>query len=107
MAIDKTVATPQGSGNDLQHHVLWRVLINKKGSSLNIRLASYKDASNYNNNDQPDPYGPRYEIDFSNLPTPVKQAGLAFLASVEDAMIANISEFSEGTRVNDNGTPIN
>lgn len=105
MAIDKLIGTPQGSGNDVQHHVLRNIEINKKRNILHIIQSSYTAASNFNNGDSPS-RNREYNIDFSDVPQEVLNLGISFLNGIEDNIILLVPEYEDGVRLNDDGTPI-
>jgi hypothetical protein len=105
MAIQKTIVTEQGAGNELSHHVIRKIEINKKGTTLTMLIDSYKTASNFNNNNVPSK-SREISVGFNELPQAVINTGVAFLNSIEDNLILLTQLFNSGTRTNDDGTPL-
>ena len=103
MAISKTI--PTDFGIDLTHHVTFNIEIYRGSNQLGFKLKGYPTATQYNDGKN-SIKNEDYLFDFSVLPGAVMTKITELRDAIEQEMINNLPEWSGGTRVNDDGTPI-
>ena len=89
----------------MNHHVTVNIDIDKAGSTLALKLGGYQAAANYLASNDPLRWE-KYVFQFSVLPAPVLAKIVELRDLIEQELIANLPEWSGGTRVNDDGTAI-
>ena len=103
MAINLTGDTVFGFTDE--HNVLDYILVDRIEGNLTIKLQGYYNATAYNDGGQASDY---YESQYiiANLPTSVKTALVNLKNEIEIALVNSDPNWTNGTRVNDDGTPI-
>lgn len=109
MAISKTLPSYQSShGLDIVHSVIHSIKLDYKNGMLVAIIGHYLEATDYNDGKMPvfrsEHQYPTATI-LENAPNIVTDA-VSIKNGFEDALIAEVTDYLLGTRVNDDGTPI-
>ena len=102
MAINKSIELD--TGNAVTHHV-FNMNFDNIHNLITVIWEKYVNANKFVNGKRPVEVG-AFSYQLKDLPATIKTNLLSVLAEVEDWMVANNPEFSDGTRVKDNGNPI-
>jgi hypothetical protein len=103
MAINKTISTNYDI--DVEHHVLTRLVINRDNEIFQIMIGGFTEASKYVADARPLTSHNR-SFTFDQLPTAIKTKMNELKELIEIEMINNLADFSGGTQVKDDGTPM-
>jgi len=92
MALQKTIETPQGV--DCNYHVIYSVMYVQHTSKINVEMASYPTSAQFGNG-KPPVSRQSYPMDFDKETV----IGGTMGDFIEDALIANVADFSGATKV--------